>query len=201
MPAVPPRGGADAWLCASSWRRTTRTTSTGWSGAAAAASCRPPPSTFRPSSAERLFDKVDTVVLTSATLAVAGGVRIRAEAPGPGERPHAGRARATSIIRSRRCSTCRSTCPSRAARLSPRRPPTKCVRFCEHSRGRAFVLFTSYQQMRLVYDSVSLEIEYPTLLQGTGPRTRCSTSSAPRPTACCSRLPRSGRAWTCRASS
>ena len=39
-----------------------------------------------------------------------------------------------------------------------------------HSRGRAFVLFTSYQQMRLIYDRVSLEIEYPTLLQGTGPR-------------------------------
>ena len=45
------------------------------------------------------------------------------------------------------------------------------VRILEHSRGRAFVLFTSYQQMRLVYDRVSLEIDYPTLLQGTGPRT------------------------------
>jgi ATP-dependent DNA helicase DinG len=33
------------------------------------------------------------------------------------------------------------------------------------------VLFTSYQQMRLVYEQVSFEIEYPTLLQGTGPRT------------------------------
>ena len=39
-----------------------------------------------------------------------------------------------------------------------------------HSRGRAFVLFTSYQQMRLVYDRVSLEVPYQTLLQGTGPR-------------------------------
>ncbi|MCX6619774.1 MAG: ATP-dependent DNA helicase, partial [Acidobacteria bacterium] len=37
-------------------------------------------------------------------------------------------------------------------------------------RGRAFVLFTSYQQMRLIEDRVSLEIDYPTLLQGTGPR-------------------------------
>ena len=44
------------------------------------------------------------------------------------------------------------------------------TRILRHSRGRAFVLFTSYQQMRLVYDRVSLEIEYPTLLQGTGPR-------------------------------
>ena len=39
-----------------------------------------------------------------------------------------------------------------------------------HSRGRAFVLFTSYQQMRLVYDRVSFDIEYPTLMQGSGPR-------------------------------
>ena len=44
------------------------------------------------------------------------------------------------------------------------------VRLLELSRGRAFVLFTSYQQMRLVYDRISLEIEYPTLLQGTAPR-------------------------------
>src|SRR5260370_25439761 len=44
------------------------------------------------------------------------------------------------------------------------------TRILTHSRGRAFVLFTSYQQMRLVYDRVSLEVDYPTLLQGTGPR-------------------------------
>ena len=44
------------------------------------------------------------------------------------------------------------------------------MKILRHSRGRAFVLFTSYQQMRQVYDRVSFEIEYPTLLQGTGPR-------------------------------
>ena len=32
------------------------------------------------------------------------------------------------------------------------------------------MLFTSYQQMRLIYDRVSLEIPYQTLMQGTGPR-------------------------------
>jgi ATP-dependent DNA helicase DinG len=32
------------------------------------------------------------------------------------------------------------------------------------------VLFTSYQQMRLIYDRVSFEIPYQTLLQGTAPR-------------------------------
>ncbi len=44
------------------------------------------------------------------------------------------------------------------------------VELLTHSRGRAFVLFTSYQQMRLIYDRVSLEIPYQTLMQGTGPR-------------------------------
>ena len=44
------------------------------------------------------------------------------------------------------------------------------IELLQHSRGRAFVLFTSYQQMRLIYDRVSLEVEYPTLMQGTGPR-------------------------------
>jgi ATP-dependent DNA helicase DinG len=44
------------------------------------------------------------------------------------------------------------------------------IRLLNASRGRAFVLFTSYQQMRLVYDRVSLAVEWPTLVQGTGPR-------------------------------
>jgi ATP-dependent DNA helicase DinG len=38
-----------------------------------------------------------------------------------------------------------------------------------HSRGRAFVLFTSYQQMRAVHDIVSFALEFPCLLQGSAP--------------------------------
>ena len=37
------------------------------------------------------------------------------------------------------------------------------------SKGRAFVLFTSYQQMRAVHELVSFALEYPSLLQGTAP--------------------------------
>ena len=71
----------------------------------------------------------------------------------------------------------------------------------EHSRGRAFVLFTSYQQMRLVYDRCSfLEVDYPTLMQGTGPRSALLEEFRSTPNACCSRRHRSGKAWTCRAS-
>ena len=41
-------------------------------------------------------------------------------------------------------------------------------RLLELSRGRAFVLFTSYQQMRQVYDRVASTSSIPTLMQGTG---------------------------------
>jgi len=39
------------------------------------------------------------------------------------------------------------------------------------TQGRAFVLFTSYQQMRDVYPRVRPRVRYPILLQGTAPRT------------------------------
>ncbi len=40
----------------------------------------------------------------------------------------------------------------------------------KHSRGRAFVLFTSYQQMRLIHDLVECDLDYPVLLQGSAPQ-------------------------------
>jgi ATP-dependent DNA helicase DinG len=39
-----------------------------------------------------------------------------------------------------------------------------------HSRGRAFVLFTSYQQMRLIHDLVTPDLDYPVLMQGDAPQ-------------------------------
>ena len=83
---------------------------------------------------EKLFDVVDTVILTQALLYVPQTL------PDP-----------------------RSPAFSAAA-------AQEIVEILMLSRGRAFVLFTSYQQMRLIYDRVSLEIPYETLLQGTGPR-------------------------------
>ena len=77
---------------------------------------------------------------------------------------------AISITPSRRCCTFRKTCPIRAAPRLPPRPRDEIVELLTLSRGRAFVLFTSYQQMRLIYDRVSLEVPYQTLMQGTGPR-------------------------------
>ncbi len=40
------------------------------------------------------------------------------------------------------------------------------------SRGRAFVLFTSYATLRAVVQRLELELEYPMLVQGTAPRSK-----------------------------
>jgi ATP-dependent DNA helicase DinG len=119
---------------------------------------------------EHLFDQVETVVLTSATLAVAGAfdyVQSRLGAKNPRTLVVAGHFdyhKQALLYVAQHLPEPRSPAFTKAA-------AEEVVRILEHSRGRAFVLFTSYQQMRLVYDRVSLEIDYPTLLQGTGPRT------------------------------
>ncbi|HLK51247.1 MAG TPA: helicase C-terminal domain-containing protein [Bryobacteraceae bacterium] len=118
---------------------------------------------------ERLFDRIETAVLTSATLAVAGGFDYVQKRLGldnartqivPG---HFDYQKQALLYIPQQLPDPRSPAFSKAAAM-------EVARILRHSRGRAFVLFTSYQQMRLVYDTVSLEVEYPTLLQGTGPR-------------------------------
>jgi len=44
-------------------------------------------------------------------------------------------------------------------------------RLLEVTRGRAFVLFTSYAQMRDIYQRLLGEVEFPMLLQGDAPKT------------------------------
>ncbi|MGD0500290.1 MAG: helicase C-terminal domain-containing protein [Bryobacteraceae bacterium] len=119
--------------------------------------------------AERLFNQVDTIVLTSATLAVAGGFEY--------VQKRLGAVRARTLIVPTHFDYRRQALFYVPQHLPEPRSPAfakaaaeEVVRILRHSRGRAFVLFTSYQQMRLVYDEVSFEIEYPTLLQGTRPR-------------------------------
>jgi ATP-dependent DNA helicase DinG len=117
---------------------------------------------------QRLFDDVDTVIMTSATLAVENrfdfikgrlGVSEARELIVP---PHFDYASQVLFY------------------VPPALPDPRSVRFTQaaagqitevlrHSRGRAFVLFTSYQQMRAVHDIVSFALEYPTLLQGSAP--------------------------------
>ena len=118
---------------------------------------------------DRLFDKLETAVLTSATLAVSGGFEY--------VQGRLGLSNARTLVVPGHFDYRKQALLYVAQHLpEPRNPAfTKAaaeevIRILKHSQGRAFVLFTSYQQMRLVYEKVSLEIEYPTLLQGTGPR-------------------------------
>jgi ATP-dependent DNA helicase DinG len=119
--------------------------------------------------AKRLFDKLDTTILTSATLAVSGTFEFARQRLGL---PYA----RTLVVPGH------FDYEKQALLYVPQHLPDprdagftklaadEITRLLEYSRGRAFVLFTSYQQMRLVYDRVSLAIEFPTLMQGTGPR-------------------------------
>jgi ATP-dependent DNA helicase DinG len=117
----------------------------------------------------RLFNRVHTAVLTSATLAVAGGFEFTQKRLGmdnartlvvPGHFDY--QQQALLYVPQH--------LPYPNSPAFAKMAAEEIVRILEHSRGRAFVLFTSYQQMRMVHDHVSFEIDYPTLLQGTGPR-------------------------------
>ena len=118
---------------------------------------------------QNLWDKIDAAILTSATLAVAGQFDYVESRLGlQGAR--------TLVVESH------FDYASQALLYVPRSLPgpsspayvaaasDEILRILRASRGRAFVLFTSYNQMRLIYDRVSFEIEYPVLIQGTGPR-------------------------------
>jgi ATP-dependent DNA helicase DinG len=118
---------------------------------------------------EKLFDALDTVILTSATLAVGEtfefaerrlGIRHTRSLVVPSHFEYAKQALLYVP----------QHLPDPRSPAFPRSAAEEITRILRLTRGRAFVLFTSYQQMRMVYDRVSLEIDYPTLLQGTGPR-------------------------------
>ena len=117
-----------------------------------------------------LFERMRAVVLTSATLAVDGsfayvkgrlGVRQAEELRVASEFDYA----------------------AQALLYLPRRlPPPKAPAFAEaaareiveivkRSRGRAFVLFTSYAVLRAAQRVVEMSLPYPILVQGTAPRT------------------------------
>ncbi len=119
--------------------------------------------------ADRLFNQVDTVVLTSATLAVAGNFDY--------SRRRLGLESARTLIVPGHFDYANQALfyvpqhlpdPRHAAFVHD--ASDEILRILKASRGRAFVLFTSYQQMRAVHDRVSFDLEYPALLQGTGPR-------------------------------
>jgi ATP-dependent DNA helicase DinG len=116
-----------------------------------------------------LFDQLECAVLTSATLAVGGGFDYI--------RKRLGLEQAREVV-----------LPSHfdyenqalfyvpPDMPDPRTPQfavkaADCIRrLLEISRGRAFVLFTSYAQMNDVYQRLLTEIEFPMLRQGDAPK-------------------------------
>ncbi len=118
---------------------------------------------------QKLFDQIGCVILTSATLAVAAGFEFTQK--------RLGLESARTLVvpthfdyRKQALLYVPQHLPDPRNEAFPRAAGDEILQLLQLSRGRAFVLFTSYQQMRTMYDRVSFDIEYPTLLQGTGPR-------------------------------
>ena len=120
---------------------------------------------------ENLFDRVPTCILTSATLTVGGSTDYI--------RNRLGLRHAESDALSTEFDF-----QKQAALYIPRDLPDyrhqgyvpkaaeEIRKIVEISEGRAFVLFTSYQQMQACYQAVAHELPYPTLLQGRTSRSR-----------------------------
>ena len=118
---------------------------------------------------ELLFETIPTVVLTSATLTVQGGFEHIRKRLGMNE------ARELVVPSHFRYGE------QALLYLPPEMPDPRdpefaeaaadCIRrVLEISRGRAFCLFTSYAQMRDLYERLLPVLDYPILLHGTAPR-------------------------------
>jgi len=117
-----------------------------------------------------LIEKVESLVFTSATLTVAG------------EFDYAQKRLGLQNARTLRVESQYDYAKQVLFYVPPHLPDPRQPAFAkraadeiEHivnaSRGRAFLLFTSYAQMRQVYDSLRTRLDYPLLLQGDAPRT------------------------------
>ncbi|HEV2299775.1 MAG TPA: ATP-dependent DNA helicase [Candidatus Acidoferrales bacterium] len=119
---------------------------------------------------ERLFEQFDTIVLTSATLAVGGrfdyvkrrlGIAASQEQVLPQEFDY--RSQALLYLPQRLPDVRHANFAARAA--------DEVAQILKLTRGRAFCLFTSYAQMREIHERLTGILPFPLLLQGTAPRT------------------------------
>jgi ATP-dependent DNA helicase DinG len=118
---------------------------------------------------EQLFDRFETVVLTSATLAVAGrfdflkqrlGITSALERVLPTEFDY--KKQALLYVPSKIPDVRDAGFSAKAAE--------EIAALLEITEGRAFCLFTSYSQMNEVYGRVRQLVDFPLLLQGSAPR-------------------------------
>jgi ATP-dependent DNA helicase DinG len=113
---------------------------------------------------ERLFDRVPACVLTSATLTVAESFGYFRQRIGM----DAGSELSLSTefnVRSQTMLYVPKGMPDYRHPSYLKRATEEICNVLKATRGRAFILFTSYQQMMAVYQSVSQEVPYPCLVQ------------------------------------
>jgi ATP-dependent DNA helicase DinG len=118
---------------------------------------------------EKLFEAFDTVILTSATLTVAGRFEFIRQRLG--------------LDHAKECALPPEFDFQQQALLYlPQKMPDvrdagfagkaaeEIVQLLELSQGRAFCLFTSYSQMNDLFERVRTRVDFPLMLQGTAPR-------------------------------
>jgi len=122
---------------------------------------------------ELLFDRVPTVVLTSATLTVQGGFEHIRRRLGLDQ---TGQSVRELVVPSHFRYGEQALLYLPPAMPDPREPDfpeaaAQCIeRVLAITRGRAFCLFTSYSQMRALYERLLPVLDFPLLLHGNAPR-------------------------------
>jgi ATP-dependent DNA helicase DinG len=120
---------------------------------------------------ELVLDKTRTTVLTSATLTVDGSFEYIRSRLGVGS------------AREVRCASEFDYTQQAVLYLPPKMPDPRSpdfplaagqqvIEILRRTRGRAFVLFTSYATLRAVQAVAEMALDYPILVQGTAPRTQ-----------------------------
>jgi ATP-dependent DNA helicase DinG len=116
-----------------------------------------------------LFDRMSATVLTSATLTVDGSFEY--------VRGRLGIGRAQELRLESEFDYVRQSILYLPRRMPDPRSPQfgqaaarEVIDILKRTRGRAFVLFTSYANLHEVHRIASAELEYPMLVQGTAPR-------------------------------
>ena len=118
---------------------------------------------------EMVFDQIPTVVLTSATLTVQGGFEHM--------RKRLGLSEARELVVPSHFKYDKQALLYLPPNMPDPRDPefpeaaAECIhRVLQITRGRAFCLFTSYSQMRDLYERLLPVLDFPLLLHGTAPR-------------------------------
>jgi ATP-dependent DNA helicase DinG len=118
---------------------------------------------------ELLFEAYPSVVLTSATLTVQGGFAHFRKRLGLDE--------TRELVVPSHFQYARQALLYLPPEMPDPREPNfqdeaarRILRMLQITQGRAFCLFTSYQQMRELYERLLVEVGFPLLLQGTAPK-------------------------------